>query len=384
MLESFGRREIEYELQQLESLDLRRQVYTQTGPQGTNVDLGGSFFLSFCSNDYLGLANHPEIVEALGRGATRYGVGAGGSHLVCGHMQPHAELEIMLAKFVSQESALLFGSGYLANLGILTTLADRHTTIFADRLNHASLNEGALLSRAKLVRYQHKNINQLDQLMSAEKVKKKLVVTDGVFSMDGDIAPIQLLADLCTYHDAWLVIDDAHGFGLQNEGRGSLYGIHHDTDQIVYMGTLSKAMGGYGAFVAGPRYLIDFLIQRAKSYIYTTAIPPALAYAMCHALHILGTEQNRRDDLTELIRVFKNDANAIGLNLMPSDTPIQPLMMGSNSRAISMSRRLFDRGIWVPAIRPPTVPQGEARLRVSLCASHDIKDLHRLLEVLNE
>ncbi|MDE3208490.1 MAG: 8-amino-7-oxononanoate synthase, partial [Pseudomonadota bacterium] len=346
-----GWSEIELELEQLESQELRRKLHVVRSPQDSYVIRGSQRLLSFCSNDYLGLANHPEIIGALRQGARLYGVGAGGSHLVCGHMQPHVELEQALSECVGQEASLLFGSGYLANLGIMGALASRHTTFFADRLNHASLNEGALLLRAKLVRYQHMNLSQLSRLMSLEKSRQKIVATDAVFSMDGDRAPLEELSGLCAEHDAWLIVDDAHGFGLLNAGRGSLYGTTLATDQIVYMATLSKALGGYGAFVAGRQILIDYLVQKAKSYIYTTAMPPAMAYAMCHALQVATMAHEKREHLSRLIQVFREGASTLGWELLPSDTPIQPVMMQTSKRAMILYNRLLERGILVPAIR---------------------------------
>jgi len=377
------------ELKDLEAAGLRRHRRMLESPQGARIVVDGKECMSFCSNDYLGLASHPALIEAAQSAAARYGVGAGASHLVSGHSVLHHELEAALAAFTGLPSALLFSTGYMANLGIVTVLAGRDDEIFADKLNHASLNDAVLLSRAKFTRYPHLDLAVLERRLAASRAKRKLVVTDAVFSMDGDMAPVPELLALCERHDALLVLDDAHGFGvLGRTGRGVLehfsLPLTPHPSRIVYMATLGKAAGVFGAFVAGSVELTDYLVQRARSYIYTTATPPLLSAALSASLQLIEKEAWRRERLRELITVLRQGLKLRRWRLMDSATPIQPVIIGSNQETLAVSEALRERGIWVPAIRPPTVPKGEARLRISLSAVHSLEDVAQLAGVLNE
>jgi 8-amino-7-oxononanoate synthase len=373
------------ELKNLEAAGLRRHRRVLESPQGARIAVDGRECLSFCSNDYLGLANHPALIEAAQSAAARYGVGAGASPLVSGHSAPHHELETALAVFVGQSSALLFSTGYMANLGIVTALAGRDDEIFADKLNHASLNDAALLSRAKFTRYPHLDLIALEQRLAASRARRKLVVTDAVFSMDGDMAPVPELLALCERYDALLVMDDAHGFGVLGAGgRGILEHFGIDSERVVYMATLGKAAGVFGAFVAGSVELTDYLLQRARSYIYTTAMPPLLSAALFASLKLIEGEAWRRERLRELAAALRQGLKLRRWRLMDSTTPIQPVIIGANQEVLAVSEALSERGIWAPAIRPPTVPKGEARLRISLSAAHSLEDVAKLAGALNE
>jgi 8-amino-7-oxononanoate synthase len=362
---------------------LYRSRLVLDSPQGTRVRVGGAELLSFCSNDYLGLANHPRVIAAFKVAADRYGVGAGASHLVSGHSAAHHALEEELAALVGAPRALLFSTGYMANLGVVVALTERHDTIFEDRLNHASLIDAARLARARVKRYAHGDVAQLGRLL-AETTGDKLIVTDAVFSMDGDIAPLREILQLAQDHDAWLLADDAHGLGvLGNDGRGSFahLGLAVQPPAIL-MGTLGKAFGGFGAFVAADEVIIETLIQQARTYIYTTALPPAVAEAVRAALRVAQDEPWRCERLRVLIARFRRGAEQIGLALAASHTPIQPLILGESNAALAASQALRARGMLVPAIRPPTVPQGAARLRITLSAAHDETEVDRLLDGL--
>ncbi len=368
---------------------LLRQRRMLEGPQGARVRVDGADLLSFCSNDYLGLANHPALIEAACSGAKQYGVGAGASHLITGHSLAHHQLEKSLAEFVGMPAALLFSTGYMANLGIVTALLGRNDAIFADKLNHASLNDAALLSRARFRRYAHLDLTALEGLLAASSAHNKLVISDAVFSMDGDLAPVPELLALCEKYDAWLLLDDAHGFGvLGKNGRGILehfpFPITHYPSRLIYMATLGKAAGVSGAFVAGTQELIDGLVQNARAYIYTTATPPMLALALQESLRIIETEDWRRERLEQLIAQLRNGLKLKHWQLMPSETPIQPLLIGSSKEAAAVSAALQEKGILVPAIRPPTVQQGTARLRISLSAVHSREDVELLLDALHQ
>ncbi|MEJ7668493.1 MAG: 8-amino-7-oxononanoate synthase [Casimicrobiaceae bacterium] len=355
--------------------------------QGTRVVVGDRELLSFASNDYLGLANDPAVVAAARDAANDWGVGAGASHLVCGHCAPHEALEQELAAFVApcaNARALTFSSGYLANLAVVAALAGRGDTVFADRLNHACLNDGALLSRARFVRYSHSDVIALQGRLAASAGGRKLIATDAVFSMDGDLAPLPQLLDLAEAHDAWLLVDDAHGFGVLGEGRGSLAHFGLASERIVYMGTLGKAAGVAGAFVTAHPTVIETLIQNARPYIYTTAAPAMLASALRASLAIIRDEPLRRARLQRLIERFRAGARALPWTLLPSESAIQPLLVGGNAAAYALAEALFARGFWLPAIRPPTVPQGTARLRISLSAMHAHDDVDALLVALRE
>ena len=369
-------------LDALQAQSLYRRRRLQDGPQQPQARVDGRALLSFCGNDYLGLANHPDVIAALRDGAQRWGVGSGAAHLVNGHSRAHQALEEALAEFTNRPRALLFSTGYMANLGVISALAGRHDTVFEDRLNHASLLDGALLARARLRRYPHVDASALHRLLKTESAR--LIVTDGVFSMDGDLAPLPELAALARAAGAWLMVDDAHGLGvLGRDGRGSLdhFGLGFN-DVPILMGTLGKAFGTFGAFVAGSEELIETLIQSARSYIYTTATPPALAEATLVSLAIARRETWRRERLAEWIERFRTGAARIGLQLMDSSTPIQPIIVGSAAQALAWSAALEAAGLLVTAIRPPTVPEGTARLRVTLSAAHTAEDIDRLLAAL--
>jgi 8-amino-7-oxononanoate synthase len=366
---------------------LLRVRRTVESPQGARIRVDGRDVLAFASNDYLGLANDPALVAAACEAARRWGVGAGASHLVAGHQSPHEALERELAAFVApcaNARALVFSSGYLANLAILTALADRHDAIFADRLNHACLTDGALLSRASLIRYRHADPANVEHALAASDARQKLIVTDAVFSMDGDIAPLPALLRLADAHDAWLVVDDAHGFGVLGEGRGTLAHFGIESERIVYMGTLGKAAGVAGAFVAAHPSVIETLVQSARSYIYTTAAPPLLAETLRAALAAIRDGAKRRARLTELIAAFRRANGEWPWKLLPSSTPIQPIVIGDVGTTCAVADALLARGILVPAIRPPTVPAGTARLRVSLSAAHSPSDVETLVAALRE
>jgi 8-amino-7-oxononanoate synthase len=373
------------EVAALEQRGLRRHRRLLDGAQTPRAVVDGNAAIAFCSNDYLGLAADPRLTAAAQQGAARYGVGAGASHLILGHSSAHHALEEALAQFVRLPRALLFSTGYMANLGIVTALAGRDDAVFADKLNHASLNDAALLSRAAFKRYAHGDLESLDKLLAASTARRKLVVSDAVFSMDGDIAEIPALLALCERHDAWLMLDDAHGFGvLGADGRGVLGHFNLASKRIIYMATLGKAAGVFGAFVAGEPDLIEMLIQRARPYIYTTATPPMLAHALLASLDIIAAENWRRDHLAQLIAALTQGVAGLRWPLMPSVTPIQPLLIGANDEALRVSSELAARGVLVPAIRPPTGPEGTARLRISLSASHSEQDLAQLVEALRE
>lgn len=376
---------LQSELAERAAQGLQRRRRVLESPQGVRVIVGDRQHLSFCSNDYLGLANHPQLIAALQSGAQLHGVGSGASHLVSGHFAAHQQLENELAAFVGKPAALLFSTGYLANLGVVQALVGRGDTVFADKLNHASLNDAMLLARAEVKRYRHNDTAHLAQLLAKAQGGRKLVITDAVFSMDGDVAPLPELLALCERHDAWLLVDDAHGFGVLGEqGRGSLAHFRLNSPRIIYMATLGKAAGVSGAFVASEQVVIDTLMQHARSYIYTTASSPALASALLASLAVLREEEWRREQLHKLIAQLRTGLAGLPWTLPPSFTPVQPLIVGSNEDAVALSEGLRARGIWVPAIRPPTVPQGTARLRISLSAAHSEADVAQLIEVLHE
>ncbi|MDY0049183.1 MAG: 8-amino-7-oxononanoate synthase [Halothiobacillaceae bacterium] len=382
-------RALQTELDELRQRGLYRQPRISDSPQGPVQTVDGQTLISFCSNDYLGLAADPRVVAAARRGLERYGVGSGAAHLVNGHTRAHAELEEALAEHTGQERALLFSTGYMANLGLITALTGRGDSVYQDRLNHASLLDGARLSGARLRRYAHADITHLRRQLEAstpESSGEKLIATDGVFSMDGDLAPLPALAELAREHGAWLVVDDAHGLGvLGAQGGGSLEHFGLPPDAIgALVGTLGKALGTAGAFVAGRAELIDYLIQRARPYIYTTAQPPALALATRQSLALAREEHWRREQLTRLIQRFHAALPALGLPVPTSRTPIQPLIVGDSAQALRLSESLRRRGLLVPAIRPPTVPEGSARLRITFSALHTTEQLDLLLQVLGE
>jgi 8-amino-7-oxononanoate synthase len=368
-----------------EAQRLRRTRQIVEGPQGPEVYLEGHRYLSFCSNDYLGLAAEPRVREALKQAVDRYGVGSGASHLITGHSLPHHALEEILAEFTGRPRALLFSTGYMANVGTISALLQRGDWVFEDRLNHASLLDGALLSRAQLRRYPHADADRLEQdLRGAASARRRLVVSDGVFSMDGDGAPVPALAGVAQRQGAWLMIDDAHGLGvLGATGAGTLEHYRLGIAEVpVLVGTLGKALGTFGAFVAGSEALIETLIQRARSYVYTTALPPAIAQATCTSLRILREEGWRREHLGALVAYFRQGAEQLGLPLLSSETPIQPLLVGEAEEALRLSAALRGHGALVHAVRPPTVPRGTARLRITLSAAHTQAQVDQLLGAL--
>ena len=364
---------------------LYRQRPLLESPQGVQVTVDGQQLLAFCSNDYLGLASHPQVAEAMQEGVRRWGVGGGASHLVVGHSTAHHALEDALAEFTGRPRALLMSSGYMANLGAITALVGQGDTVLQDRLNHASLLDAGLLSGARFSRYLHNDPHSLAQRLTRAS-GNTLVVTDGVFSMDGDLAELPALCRTARSAGAWVMVDDAHGFGcLGDSGGGIVEHFGLGLEEVpVLVATLGKSFGTAGAFIAGSEELIETLIQFARPYIYTTSQPPALAWATLRSLRLLREESWRREHLRALISRFRAGASELGLQLMDSPTPIQPLLIGDSERALQLSAGLRRRGILISAIRPPTVPRGTARLRVTLSAAHEQADVDRLLEALQQ
>jgi len=355
-------------------------------PCSDQLSVNGKKVHNFCSNDYLGLADNSVIANAFKKGIDEYGTGSGASHLISGHSKAHCDLEQQLAEFTGRPRALLFSSGYMANMGVIGALVGRGDAVLEDYLNHASLLDGGLLSRAKFQRYKHRDSKDLEAKLSTLNCKRKLVVTDGVFSMDGDLAPVANLADVSHNNNAWLMVDDAHGFGvLGKTGAGLVEELNLGIDQVpVLTGTLGKAFGTYGAFVAGSESLIETLVQFSRSYIYTTAPPPAVAVATSASLELVKSEHWRRDKLKQLIARFRAGAEQIGLRLMDSNTPIQPVLMASDEQLLKANKKLLESGFMVGAIRPPTVPEGTGRLRITLSASHTDQQVDALLDALDK
>jgi 8-amino-7-oxononanoate synthase len=362
----------------------RRSVVEARSADGIHVRLEDAALLAFCSNDYLGLAAHPRVVAAFTEATREWGVGSGASHLVSGHCREHHALEDELAAFTGRARTLLFSTGYMANLAVVTALLGRGDRVFMDRLNHASLLDAGLASDARFARYPHADGGALATRLAKGGNGLAMVVTDGVFSMDGDVAPLGALAAACRAQGAWLFVDDAHGFGVLGEtGRGSLEAAGLDAADVpILMGTLGKALGTFGAFVAGSEALIETLLQTGRSYIYTTALPPAVAAATRASLRVLQEESWRRARVLGHVSYFRREAMGLGLRLMDSRTPIQPVILGSEAAALAASEALRALGLWVPAIRPPTVPAGSARLRITFSAAHETSDVDRLLEAL--
>ena len=376
---------LERALELLDRNALRRARRRLDSAQGPTVVLDGRRVNNFSSNDYLGLAAHPALKAAAKTAIDSWGVGSGASHLVSGHMAPHEQAEHDFARFTGLPEALLFSSGYAANLGLLTALADREAEIFADKLNHACLNDGALLSRAAFTRYPHLDLAALEAQLARSTAKTRVIATDTVFSMDGDLAPVPELLALADSYDAWLVLDDAHGIGVLGErGRGALEHFALQSPRIAYMATLGKALGGHGAFVAGAPALIDWLVQKSRTYVFTTALPPAIAAAASAAMELLEREPGHVPRLRGNIARFREACAANGVALMQSMTAIQPVIVGEPGPALSASRALLEQGFFVPAIRPPTVPAGTSRLRISLCASHALEQLDALADALGK
>jgi len=348
------------------------------------VQVEGKSLVNFCSNDYLGLAGHPDIAAALKSAIDQYGTGSGASHLISGHSTAHQQLEEQLAEFTGRPRALLFSTGYMANMGVINALVGRHDLVLEDQLNHASLLDGGHLSRADYKRYKHNNMQQLDYLLEQSTASRKLIVTDGVFSMDGDLAPLPEMSTLAAQHSGWLMVDDAHGMGVLGATGGGIVEQQGLTvEQVpVLMGTLGKSFGTFGAFIAGSEALIETLIQFARTYIYTTALPPAIACASSASLQIVRREHWRREHLQSLIQRFRAGAEQLGLQLMDSQTPIQPVLINNDQRVMEINQQLRSKGFMVGAIRPPTVPAGSGRLRITLSANHSNQQIDQLLDAL--
>ena len=377
--------QLKAELAERAQAGLKRKRRLLQSPQAPHLIADDQHLLSFASNDYLGLANHPNLISALQNAAKEAGVGGGASHLISGHHQFHHDAEQALASFVGLPLGLLFSTGYMANMAVVAALLGRNDAIFADKLNHASLNDAAVLARAEFNRYAHQDLAQLEKMLEASTAQRKLVIVDAVFSMDGDIASVPELLVLCEKYDAYLLLDDAHGFGVLGEqGRGILSHFDVTTPRIIYMATLGKAAGVAGAFVAGDATIIEYLIQSAKTYIYTTASPPALAATLGAAVDVMKKDEGRHQHLKDLIAYFKENLSLKKWQLMPSDTAIQPIVVGSNEAALGLSDYLLARGVLVPAIRPPTVPKNTARLRISLSAAHALDDVNLLIQYLHQ
>ena len=383
------RQPLEPALEWLERRNLRRRRYRVEGfpEQGSHAEVivEGRRLVDFSSNDYLGLAGHPALAAALVECASRCGSGSGASHLISGHGAEHAALEEELAAFMGRERALLFSTGYMANLGILSALAGRGEAVCLDRLSHASLIDGGLLSGARFRRYPHCDAAAARRMLAESPQAVAVLATDGVFSMDGDIAPLAELAAASRAHNAWLVVDDAHGIGVMGPtGRGVVEGAGLSAEAVpVLVGTLGKAFGSFGAFVAGSATLIEFLVQKARSYIYTTALPQPVAAASREALRIAHRESWRRERALDLTRRFRAAAAQAGVPLTASETPIQPIPIGAAQVAVSAQQALRDAGFWVVAIHSPTVPEGRERLRVTLTAAHREEQVDALVEALS-
>lgn len=378
------RDEILEEISRLSGLGLKRSLKLIEGPQGPRVTIGGRNIILMCSNDYLGLANDPLVKQAAIEAIEKWGAGAGASRLVSGNMEPHVILEERIREFKGVEAALLFNSGYNANMGVITALADRNSEVFSDRLNHASIVDACVLSRAKVKRYPNRDIGALEDLLKTSTSRKKLIVTDSVFSMDGTLAPLPAIAGLLERYNAMLLIDDAHATGvLGNGGRGSLeqFGIKNHPS-IIQMGTLGKALGSFGAFVAASREVIDLLISKARPFVYTTALPPSVCAAAKKAIDIIEENPGLIKKLWQNTSIITKGLREAGFDTMGSSTPIIPVLMGDNHRALEASRSLLEEGVFVQAIRPPTVPEGTARLRVTVTAAHSGEDLESALAAL--
>ena len=376
---------LKQELDQRKANGLLRQRRLLDSPQAEHIVANQKPYLSFCSNDYLGLANHPELIAAMQRAAGDSGVGSGASNLITGHHRYHDSLEKQLAKFVDMPAALLFSTGYMANIGVIGALMGRGDAVFADKLNHACLNDGAYFSYADFHRFPHNDVAALEKLLQVSKAKHKLIAADAVFSMDGDIAPISEYLALCEKYDAYLYLDDAHGFGILGEhGQGSLNHFKIKSPRIIVMATLGKAAGVAGAFVAGEQVVIDYLIQKAKSYVYSTPAPPALSATLSASVQLIEQGNDLRANLNALIAYLKHNLKLKKWKLLESDTAIQPLIIGGNEESLAVSEYLQTHGILVPAIRPPTVPAGTARLRISLSAAHSLDDVKQLVAAIHD
>ena len=372
-------------LDELAEAGLLRSPVTVEGRQGPRVRIGGAEYLCFCSNNYLGLADHPKLIEAAKAAAGQYGTGSGASRLVSGTMQIHRELEEAVARFKGAEAAIVFATGYMANVGTIQALVGKGDTVYCDRLNHASIFDGCRLSGATLRVYPHKDVDRLDHLLGREREGEALVITDTVFSMDGDVAPLPDLAEVCERHGATLMIDEAHATGvLGDNGRGAAEHFAVEARIPVIMGTLSKAVGSLGGYVAGSRGLIDLLLNRARSFIYTTAPPPAVCAASIAGLEIIQDEPERRGELWRRTKELHDGLRNLGFEIGSCETPITPVIVGKSQDALELSNKLFERRILAPAIRPPTVPDGTARIRLTPMATHTAEDVDRLLAAVGE
>ncbi|MBW7957087.1 MAG: 8-amino-7-oxononanoate synthase [Deltaproteobacteria bacterium] len=376
---------IDEELLRLDSLGLLRNLKTIHGPQGPKAVVNGREALIMCSNDYLGLAGHPLVKEAAIEAVQKWGAGAGASRLVSGTMEPHVMLEERIKSFKRADAALLFNSGYNANLGVISALLDRSSEVFSDKLNHASIVDACVLSRAKVRRYPSRDVNVLERLLKASQAKKKLVVTDSVFSMDGTIAPLRDITGLLDRYGAMLLVDDAHATGVLGPGgRGSLEHFNISHPAVITMGTLGKALGSFGAFITGSSALIDLMVSKARPFIYTTALPPSVCGAAIKAFDIVENEPGLRQRLWENTARLKEGLSRLGLDILGSETPIVPIKVGTAKKAVDISDRLLENGVFIQAIRPPTVPEGTSRLRMTLSASHTAEDIDSALSALRE
>jgi len=375
---------LQKDLEDRTSLGIYRTLKTLDSPQGREIIIDGRRVLNFCSNDYLGLANDERIKRAALEAITEYGLGSGASRLVCGNMGPHEKLEADLAHFKNTQSALVFSSGYMANTGIIPALMDRHGVVLSDKLNHASIIDGIILSRAKLVRYPHADMQALQEILkNLPAGQRRLIVTDTVFSMDGDKAPLRGIVDLARRYEAMVMVDEAHALGvLGRRGSGLVEELGLEAQVDIQMGTLSKAAGSFGAYACGTRILRDYLINKSRSFIYTTAMPPALAQASRTALQIILEGSQMRRELEEKSDYLRVELKGMGFDTMNSSTPIIPILVKNSAQAKAMSQRLLEQGIFVQAIRPPTVPVGTARLRLTVTATHTQDDLGLLLKAV--
>jgi 8-amino-7-oxononanoate synthase len=377
--------QLQKELDQRKTDGLMRQRRLLDSPQADHIVADDRPYLSFCSNDYLGLANHPQLIAAMQMAATESGVGSGASNMITGHHRYHDQLEKQLAAFMGMPAAMIFSTGYMANIGVISALVGRGDAVFCDKLNHACLNDGAVLSRADFKRFAHNDADMLEKMLKASPAKRKLIAVDGVFSMDGDIAPLVEYLQLCERYDAYLYVDDAHGFGVLGEnGEGSLNHFLLDSPRIIYMATLGKAAGVAGAFVAGQQVIIDYLIQYARSYVYSTPAPPPLSAALIASLNIIANGRDRREQLQANMIYLRNHLTLKKWQLWPSITAIQPLVVGSNDMVLRLSQYLQQQGILVPAIRPPTVPVNTERLRISLSSAHSLENIKTLITAITQ
>ena len=387
VIELTGFSDMEQHLRERERQNRYRRRRVVESPQGRTLQVDGRELLNFCSNDYLGLASDARVCAAFKQGIDDWGAGSGAAHLVCGHSKPHHELEQAMAEFTGRPRCLLFSSGYAANIGVINGLLSVGDRVFEDRLNHASLLDGGWVSRAEFQWFEHGDVARLSMRLEscAGTAGRKLIVSDGTFSMDGDLCPLEEIVRLGQQHEAWIMIDDAHGFGVHGaEGRGIVDPGHYGIDDVqILIGTLGKAFGTHGAFVAGSEILIETLIQKARTYIFSTALPPSIAVATLTSLEILRGEEWRRDRLRDHVQRFRHGAEQIGLSVMPSESPIQPVLVGTELAALSISAHLEELGILVTPIRPPTVPDGASRLRVTLTAGHSEEDVDHLLGALD-